>query len=157
MQIVDMAGQAEPPPLFENINIKTNEDEDDDLFASAVQVQLTVWLIIFCVIRVILQDVGPLSQKGPLHEDEQQQPPPQSPHELKNGDVDVSKLKITEQKTEMENVPINNDTSAPTPTMEEVILYFFLIILLQMFDSTGGITIWRPIYRNNNNRTTKNW
>lgn len=39
--------------------------------------------------------------------------------ELTNGDYDVSKLTITEQKTEMENVPINNDVSEPTPTMEE--------------------------------------
>lgn len=33
-----MADAAEPPPLFENIDIKNNED--DDLFSSAVQVNL---------------------------------------------------------------------------------------------------------------------
>lgn len=41
-----MAGQAEPPPLFENIDIKKEEEDDDDLFASAVQVLLC--FIIFC-------------------------------------------------------------------------------------------------------------
>lgn len=34
-----MAEDMEPPPLFETVNIKRDEDEDeDDLFASAVQV-----------------------------------------------------------------------------------------------------------------------
>lgn len=36
-----MADQAEPPPLFENIDIKKDEEEDDDLFASAVQVRFS--------------------------------------------------------------------------------------------------------------------
>lgn len=39
-----MADQTEPPPLFENIDIK-DEDEDDDLFASAVQVSQLEFLI----------------------------------------------------------------------------------------------------------------
>lgn len=41
-----------------------------------------------------------------------------------NGDHDISKLRISEQKPEMENVPINNDNLGSTPTAEEVIYIF---------------------------------
>lgn len=48
----------------------------------------------------------------------------QPAQELANGDHDISQLKITEQKSEMENVPINNENSIATPTMEEVIHFY---------------------------------
>lgn len=83
-----MADAAEPPPLFENIDIKNNED--DDLFSSAVQEQ-------------------PPSLS--LEEDNQ---------DVLNGVNDLGKLKITSPKTEMETVPINNQDLLATPTMEEV-------------------------------------
>lgn len=35
-----MADHTEPPPLLENIDIRNDDDNDDDLFASAVQVLL---------------------------------------------------------------------------------------------------------------------
>lgn len=33
-----MADRTEPPPLLENVDIRNEDDIDDDLFASAVQV-----------------------------------------------------------------------------------------------------------------------
>lgn len=61
------------------------------------------------------QDVNPPPKKEPLQESKVH------PQELSNGETDISKLKITDEKSEMENVPISSDAAAPTPTMEEVI------------------------------------
>lgn len=83
-----MAEPSEPPPLFENVDIQ-NEDEDDDIFASAIQDRPSIL---------------------PLKEDQ----------DVFNGTHDVAKLKINDPKTEMENVPINNENMITTPTMEGV-------------------------------------
>lgn len=63
---------------------------------------------------IFFQDIG-----GPLLlQQENHQPTSQY---INNGETsDISPLKVTEQKAEMENVPINTDTTAATPT-EEVI------------------------------------
>lgn len=35
-----MSGNQEPPPLFDNVDIFDKEDDNDDLFASAIDVSL---------------------------------------------------------------------------------------------------------------------
>ncbi|KRT81098.1 hypothetical protein AMK59_6203, partial [Oryctes borbonicus] len=85
-----MADSMEPPPLFENIDIKGNLDDEDDVFASAIQEQAPT-----------------LS----LEDDDVQ--------ELTNGDTDFSsKLKISDSKPEMESVPIS-EKPVTLPTMED--------------------------------------
>ncbi|XP_017776336.1 PREDICTED: sorting nexin-2-like [Nicrophorus vespilloides] len=89
-----MADSVEPPPLFENVDMKREEAEDDDLFESAVQSQPSA--------NLCLEEDG---------------------HDLLNGDSDIGeeidKLMLND-KSEMENVPINNQSTIATPTMEEV-------------------------------------
>lgn len=35
-----MADKMDPPPLFENVDIKKSEDNEEDLFVSAMQVRV---------------------------------------------------------------------------------------------------------------------
>ncbi|KAI4466970.1 sorting nexin [Holotrichia oblita] len=85
-----MADSMEPPPLFENIDINKDLEDEDDVFASAMQEQPPT-----------------LS----LEDDDIQ--------ELTNGDMDfASKLKVSDPKPELENVPISEKASI-IPTMEE--------------------------------------
>lgn len=37
-QFQNMADNIDPPPLFENVDIKKSEDNNEDLFVSAMQV-----------------------------------------------------------------------------------------------------------------------
>lgn len=83
-----MADSVEPPPLFENIDIKPDED---DLFVSAMQDQPPLLLT-------------------------------ENNRDLLNGDSHsgLTKLSLVDTNTSrMETVPINNDNSASTPTLEE--------------------------------------
>ncbi|XP_022907699.1 sorting nexin-2 [Onthophagus taurus] len=84
-----MADPVEPPPLFENVNIN-NEEEEDDVFASA------------------MQDHPPVLS---LEEEDVQ--------DVINGE-EIRKMKMSETRSEMETVPISDDVIIDTPTMEEV-------------------------------------
>ena len=108
-----MADPVEPPPLFENVDILSDQKEDDDLFISARQVS------------PLLPQTSP---DNPIYlPQEQSEPYHGAPQENLNGEADLSNLSLDDQKSELENVPISN--SGTQDTLEQVICHVNVVYL----------------------------